>query len=64
MRGVLVDVGVGYTVLDEGVAEEVGAWPAPCKVRLELGAAGWLRRACARLWWGLGRVRCYAGRLL
>lgn len=37
LRGVLVDTGASYTVLDEEVAEKVGAWPIPYKVRSELG---------------------------
>ncbi|MCR8463696.1 MAG: aspartyl protease family protein [Candidatus Korarchaeota archaeon] len=37
LRGMLVDTGASYTVLDEEVVKEVGAWPIPYTIRLELG---------------------------
>lgn len=37
LRGVLVDTGATYTVLERDVLEGVGAWPIPHKLSLELG---------------------------
>jgi predicted aspartyl protease len=37
LKGVMVDTGASYTVLDKEVVERVGAWSIPYSVDLELG---------------------------